>query len=100
MVWQKGADALPARGERLGKVSAAGASRADLLQAPGRYPPPPGASKLLGMEVSGVIAEVGSDVSGWSPGQEVCALLAGGGGGRARARPPRPPPTPPRATAP
>ena len=70
---------LRARGEVLIKVSAAGVNRADLLQAAGLYPPPPGASELLGMEVSGVIAAVGDDVDDWSPGQEVCALLAGGG---------------------
>jgi putative PIG3 family NAD(P)H quinone oxidoreductase len=79
LVWQEVPDAVPDRGEVLVKVSAAGVNRADLLQAAGLYPPPPGASKLLGMEVSGVVAEVGSDVSAWSPGQEVCALLAGGG---------------------
>ena len=79
LVWQQVPDVTPDRGEVLVKVSAAGVNRADLLQAAGLYPPPPGASKLLGMEVSGVIAEVGSDVNGWSPGQEVCALLAGGG---------------------
>jgi len=79
LVWQEVPDVVPDRGEVLVKVSAAGVNRADLLQAAGLYPPPPGASKLLGMEVSGVIAEVGSDVNGWSPGQEVCALLAGGG---------------------
>jgi NADPH2:quinone reductase len=61
------------------KVSAAGVNRADLLQAAGHYPPPPGASELLGMEVSGVVDAVGDDVSDWSVGQEVCALLAGGG---------------------
>jgi putative PIG3 family NAD(P)H quinone oxidoreductase len=70
---------VPDRGEVLVKVAAVGVNRADLLQAAGHYPPPPGASELLGMEVSGVVAAVGDDVSGWSPGQEVCALLAGGG---------------------
>jgi putative PIG3 family NAD(P)H quinone oxidoreductase len=70
---------VPDRGEVLVKVRAAGVNRADLLQAAGYYPPPPGASELLGMEVSGVVAAVGDDVSEWSPGQEVCALLAGGG---------------------
>jgi putative PIG3 family NAD(P)H quinone oxidoreductase len=79
LVWQQVPDAVPDRGEVLIKVSAAGVNRADLLQAAGYYPPPPGASELLGMEVSGVIAAVGDDVHGWSPGQEVCALLAGGG---------------------
>ena len=58
---------------------AAGVNRADLLQAAGHYSPPPGASETIGLEVSGRIAEVGPDVEGWSIGQEVCALLAGGG---------------------
>jgi putative PIG3 family NAD(P)H quinone oxidoreductase len=79
LVWQQVPDVEPEPGEVLVKVSAAGVNRADLLQAAGLYPPPPGASELLGMEVSGVVAAVGSDVSGWSVGQEVCALLAGGG---------------------
>lgn len=61
------------------RVAAAGVNRADLLQAAGNYPPPPGASDILGLEVSGTIAEVGSDVTEWSVGQPVCALLAGGG---------------------
>jgi putative PIG3 family NAD(P)H quinone oxidoreductase len=79
LVWQEVPDVSPGRGEVLVKVTAAGVNRADLLQAAGLYPPPPGASELLGMEVSGVVAELGADVGGWSPGQEVCALLAGGG---------------------
>jgi NADPH2:quinone reductase len=79
LVWQQVPDVTPDRGEVLVKVSAAGVNRADLLQAAGLYPPPPGASELLGMEVSGVIEAVGDDVADWSPGQEVCALLAGGG---------------------
>jgi len=77
--WQQVPDVAPTRGEVLIKVGAAGVNRADLLQAAGLYPPPPGASELLGMEVSGVIAAVGDDVGDWSAGQEVCALLAGGG---------------------
>jgi putative PIG3 family NAD(P)H quinone oxidoreductase len=79
LVWQQVPDVVPDRGEVLVKVSAAGVNRADLLQAAGLYPPPPGASEVIGMEVSGVIAALGDDVTGWSPGQEVCALLAGGG---------------------
>ena len=79
LVWQEVPDVVPDRGEVLVKVGAAGVNRADLLQAAGYYPPPTGASELLGMEVSGVVAAVGDDVSEWSPGQEVCALLAGGG---------------------
>jgi putative PIG3 family NAD(P)H quinone oxidoreductase len=77
--WQQVPDTPLGRGEVLVKVSAAGINRADLLQAAGYYPPPPGASELLGMEVSGVITAVSDDVTEWSAGQEVCALLAGGG---------------------
>jgi NADPH2:quinone reductase len=77
--WQDVPDVSAGPGEVLVKVAAAGVNRADLLQAAGKYPPPPGASEIIGMEVSGVISEVGADVTGWSVGQEVCALLAGGG---------------------
>ncbi|OZG29076.1 NAD(P)H-quinone oxidoreductase [Williamsia sp. 1138] len=69
----------PGPGEVLIKVAAAGVNRADLLQRQGNYPPPPGASDIIGMEASGTIDELGPDVDSWSPGQEVCALLAGGG---------------------
>ena len=61
------------------KVAAAGVNRADLLQAAGNYPPPPGASDVIGLEVSGTIAQVGNNVTEWAVGQPVCALLAGGG---------------------
>ncbi|WP_297796737.1 NAD(P)H-quinone oxidoreductase [uncultured Marinobacter sp.] len=54
-------------------------NRADLMQRAGVYPPPPGASEVLGLEVSGTIADVGEGVSGLMPGDEVCALLTGGG---------------------
>jgi putative PIG3 family NAD(P)H quinone oxidoreductase len=60
-------------------VVAAAVNRADLLQRQGHYPPPPGASEVLGLECSGVISEIGEGVTGWSVGDEVCALLAGGG---------------------
>ena len=63
------------------EIFAAGVNRADLLQAAGNYPPPPGASDILGLEVSGRIAAVGDGVSEWIVGQEVCALLAGGDAG-------------------
>jgi NADPH2:quinone reductase len=66
-------------GEVLIEVTAAGVNRADILQAQGNYPPPPGASDILGMECSGVVAGVGPEVTGWSAGDQVCALLAGGG---------------------
>lgn len=57
----------------------AGMNRADLMQRKGAYPPPPGASKILGLEVSGRVAAVGENVSHLEPGDEVCALLTGGG---------------------
>jgi putative PIG3 family NAD(P)H quinone oxidoreductase len=77
--WREVPDVHPEHGQVLIKVSAAGVNRADLLQAAGKYPPPPGASDILGLEVSGVVAAVGDGVSEWTVGQEVCALLAGGG---------------------
>jgi putative PIG3 family NAD(P)H quinone oxidoreductase len=60
-------------------VAATAINRADLLQRQGNYPPPKGASPYLGMECSGRIAATGDEVAGWSVGDEVCALLAGGG---------------------
>ena len=66
-------------GEVVIKVAAAGVNRADLLQRQGYYPPPPGASPVMGLEASGVIDEVGAGVDGWHPGDPVVALLAGGG---------------------
>lgn len=66
-------------GEVVVAVAAAGVNRADLLQREGRYPPPPGASAILGLECSGRIAELGPDVTGWQVGDEVCALLSSGG---------------------
>src|ERR1700754_1070995 len=79
LVWQEVPDVSAGPGEVLIKVAAAGVNRADVLQAAGKYTPPPGASETIGMEVAGVVAEVGPDVTGWTAGQEVCALLAGGG---------------------
>lgn len=61
------------------EVAAAGVNNADLLQARGLYPPPPGASSILGMEISGAIAALGENVSGFTIGDPVCALLPGGG---------------------
>jgi putative PIG3 family NAD(P)H quinone oxidoreductase len=77
--WQEVPDAVAKPGEVLIEVAAAGINRADLLQAAGNYPPPPGASEIIGLEVSGRIAELGEAVTSWSVGQEVCALLSGGG---------------------
>jgi NADPH2:quinone reductase len=67
----------PAPGQVLIAVAATGLNNADLLQARGLYPPPPGASPILGMEVSGTIAEGGN--TGWKNGDKVCALIPGGG---------------------
>ena len=69
----------PGDGEVIVDVAAAGVNRADLLQRRGLYPPPPGASDILGLEVSGAISAVGRGVDGWRVGEGVCALLAGGG---------------------
>lgn len=69
----------PGVGEVLIEVHAAGINRADLAQREGRYPPPPGVSDVLGLECSGRIAEVGSEVQRWSVGDSCAALLAGGG---------------------
>jgi putative PIG3 family NAD(P)H quinone oxidoreductase len=72
-------DPEPAAGEVLLDVAATAVNRADLLQRAGRYPPPAGASPILGLECSGRIAVLGSGVTGWQVGDEVCALLSGGG---------------------
>ena len=77
--WSEVADPEPAVGEVLIDVAAAGINRADLLQRKGLYPPPPGASDILGMECSGVITAVGAAVMDWNVGDQVCALMAGGG---------------------
>ena len=72
-------DPIPAAGEVVIDVASAGVNRADLMQRMGLYPPPPGASQYPGLECAGRIAVVGPDVTGLQPGDEVCALLAGGG---------------------
>lgn len=70
----------PSHGKVLIRVAACGLNHADLYQREGKYPPPPGASPILGMEASGTIAEVGEGCdSRWKIGGQVCALLAGGG---------------------
>ncbi len=70
---------VPAANEVRIAVEATAINRADLLQRLGKYPPPKGASEILGLECSGTIAELGSDVSGWNVGERVMALLPGGG---------------------
>lgn len=69
----------PGAGEVLIRVAAAGVNRPDLMQREGKYPPPPGASEIPGLEAAGTIAAVGSGVERWREGDRVCALLAGGG---------------------
>jgi putative PIG3 family NAD(P)H quinone oxidoreductase len=72
-------DPTPADGEVLLGVRATAINRADLMQREGHYPPPPGASPILGLEAAGEVLEVGRGVSGWSPGDRAMALLSGGG---------------------
>jgi len=68
-----------AAGEVLIKVAAAGINRPDVFQRRGRYPPPPGASDIPGLEVAGTVETVAPDVTAFRPGDRVCALVAGGG---------------------
>src|SRR5919205_3108999 len=77
--WAEVPDPVCGPGEVIIDVAAAAVNRADLLQRQGFYPPPKGASEILGLECSGVISEVGEGVVDWSDGDEVCALLSGGG---------------------
>lgn len=79
LTWSELAAPSPAADEVVIQVIAAGVNRADLLQRQGNYPPPPGASAILGLECSGTITAVGSAVSGWQIGDRCVALLAGGG---------------------
>ncbi|MEQ6901000.1 NAD(P)H-quinone oxidoreductase [Nocardioides sp. YIM 152588] len=72
-------DPVAGPGEVVVAVAATAVNRADLLQRMGFYPPPPGASEILGLECSGTVAEVGEGVTDWEVGDRVCALLAGGG---------------------
>jgi putative PIG3 family NAD(P)H quinone oxidoreductase len=77
--WTEVPDPRPGRGEVLIDVAASGVNRADMMQRQGHYPPPPGAPPYPGLECSGTIAAVGEGVTGWQPGDQACALLAGGG---------------------
>jgi putative PIG3 family NAD(P)H quinone oxidoreductase len=72
-------DPEPGPGEVLVRVAASGVNRADVMQRLGHYPPPPGASPYIGLEVSGTVEALGEGVEGWDVGEQVCALLAGGG---------------------
>src|ERR1022692_2309647 len=69
----------PAAGEVLVRVAAAGVNRPDVMQRQGRYPPPPGASDLPGLEIAGEIVALGAGLSGLKVGDRVTALLPGGG---------------------
>jgi putative PIG3 family NAD(P)H quinone oxidoreductase len=77
--WQDVPDVAPGAGEVLVEVAASAVNRADLMQRQGHYPPPPGASPYLGLEVSGHVVGLGADVDGWTIGDQVCGLLSGGG---------------------
>ncbi|WP_284224231.1 NAD(P)H-quinone oxidoreductase [Mycobacterium antarcticum] len=79
LAWQEVPDVEADTGQVVIDVVAAGVNRADLLQAAGHYPPPPGASQIIGLEVSGHVSALGPGVTSWSIGQPVCALLSGGG---------------------
>ncbi len=70
---------VPRDNEILIEIKAAGLNRADIAQKKGLYPPPPGASEVLGLECSGVVESVGKEVKSKKPGDEVVALLGGGG---------------------
>jgi putative PIG3 family NAD(P)H quinone oxidoreductase len=70
---------MPGPGQVLVKVAYAGVNRPDCLQRAGAYPPPPGAPEIPGLEVAGEIVALGSDVSGFAPGEQIAALVSGGG---------------------
>jgi putative PIG3 family NAD(P)H quinone oxidoreductase len=77
--WQVVPDPVPGPGDVIIGTAAAGVNRADLMQRQGLYPPPPGAPPYPGLECAGHVLAVGEGVTGWRPGDEVCALLSGGG---------------------
>ena len=77
--WETVPDPVAGPVEVVLDVAASAVNRADLLQRQGFYPPPPGASEVIGLECSGTVAAVGQGVERWSVGDQVCALLAGGG---------------------
>ncbi len=79
LVWRETDDVVYGADEVLVAVRATAVNRADLSQARGNYPPPPGASEILGLEMAGVIEALGAEVTGWQVGDRVCALLPGGG---------------------
>src|SRR5690606_20651958 len=79
LVWTEVDDPRPGPGELLVRVRATAVNRADVSQREGHYPPPPGASDILGLEMAGEVAALGEGVTGWHVGQRVFSLLSGGG---------------------
>jgi len=79
LLWTDVPDPVIGEDEVLVKIYAAALNRADLLQRAGTYPSPPGCPEWMGLEIAGVVAEVGSAVTNWKVGDKVCALLGGGG---------------------
>jgi putative PIG3 family NAD(P)H quinone oxidoreductase len=70
---------IPGPDDVLVRVAAAGVNRPDVMQRMGRYPPPPGASDIPGLEIAGTVEQVGANVTAWHAGDRVCALVSGGG---------------------
>ena len=79
LVWSDVADPVIKDDEVLVKIYAAALNRADLLQRQGTYPSPPGCPEWMGLEIAGVVEQIGKDVTNWKVGDRVCALLGGGG---------------------
>jgi putative PIG3 family NAD(P)H quinone oxidoreductase len=79
MSWADAEQPQVGAGDVLIRVRATAINRADLMQRRGFYPPPPGASAIMGLECAGEVAAVGDGVSRWKVGDQVCALLSGGG---------------------
>jgi putative PIG3 family NAD(P)H quinone oxidoreductase len=79
LVWQESVDPVIGPDEVRVAIHATALNRADLAQRAGNYPPPPGAPDILGLEMAGVISELGANVQQWQTGDPVCALLGGGG---------------------
>jgi putative PIG3 family NAD(P)H quinone oxidoreductase len=77
--WTDAPDPVAGHGEVVVDIVATAVNRADVMQAAGHYPPPPGEPEIIGLECSGTIAHIGDGVEGWAVGDEVCALLGGGG---------------------
>jgi putative PIG3 family NAD(P)H quinone oxidoreductase len=77
--WKQAPAPVMGRDEVLVDIKATAVNRADLLQAQGLYPPPPGVSEILGLEIAGVISTVGQDVESWKSGDRILALVPGGG---------------------